>query len=159
MAPRIPSQPGTLLIGLISDTHGYFDPQLPDVLRGVGRILHAGDIGSLDVVERLEAIAPVVAVHGNLDLPDLAGRFPPDTTVEIDGVSVYLVHRPQDARPGESVRVAVQGHTHRSLVEEKDGMLYVNPGPAGRTLTLNGRSVALLRIEGGRPSAEIVNLD
>jgi putative phosphoesterase len=148
-----------MLIGLISDTHGYFDPRLPNVFRNVERILHAGDIGSLDVVERLEAIAPVVAVHGNLDRPDIAARFPPDTTIEVEGARIYLVHRPQDARPGDGVRVVVQGHTHRSLVEEKDVMLYVNPGPAGRTLTFNGRSVALLRIEGGTPNAEIVSLD
>ncbi len=63
-----------MLIGVISDTHGYFDPRLPDVFRGVERILHAGDIGSLEVVERLEAIAPVVAVHGNMDR---AGRGVP----------------------------------------------------------------------------------
>lgn len=94
-----------------------------------------------------------------MDRPDIALRYPEDATIEVQGVRIYLVHRPQDARPGEGVRVVVQGHTHRSLVEEKDGMLYVNPGPAGRTLTFNGRSVALLRIEGGKPGAEIVNLD
>ncbi len=152
-----------MLVGLISDTHGYFDPRFPDVFRGVERILHAGDIGGLEVIERLEAIAPVVAVHGNMDSPAIAGRFPADTTVEIGGVRVYLIHRPQDpdghgARPGEGVSVVVQGHTHRSLVEEKGGMLYVNPGTAGRTLTFAGRTVALLRIEDGKARAEIVNL-
>jgi putative phosphoesterase len=148
-----------MLIGLISDTHGYFDPRLPDVFRGVERILHAGDVGSLDVIERLEAIAPVVAVHGNMDNPLIAGRFPADATVEIEGLKVYLVHRPQDARPGEGVGAVVQGHTHRSLVEEKDGMLYVNPGAAGKTLTFAGRTVALLRVDRGMPSAKIVSLD
>jgi putative phosphoesterase len=148
-----------MLIGLISDTHGYFDPCLPDVFRGVERILHAGDVGSLDVIERLEAIAPVVAVHGNMDNPLIAGRFPAHATVEIEGLKVYVVHRPQDARPGEGVGVVVQGHTHRSLVEEKDGMLYVNPGAAGKTLTFAGRTVALLQAEDGRPSAKIVSLD
>jgi predicted phosphodiesterase len=73
------------LLGLISDTHGYFDPRLLDVFRGVERILHAGDIGSLDVIERLEAIAPLTAVHGNMDRPDVAGRFPADTTLQIAG--------------------------------------------------------------------------
>ena len=148
-----------MLTGLISDTHGHFDSRLPDVFRGVERILHAGDIGSLDVIERLEAIAPVVAVHGNMDNPLVAGRFPADATVEIDGVGVYLVHRPQDARPGDGVSVVVQGHTHRSLIEEKDGMLYVNPGAAGKTLTFAGRTVALLEVEDGKPRAKIVNLD
>jgi putative phosphoesterase len=148
-----------MLTGLISDTHGYFDPRLPDVFRGVERILHAGDVGSLDVFERLEAIAPVVAVHGNMDNPLLSSRFPADTMVEIDGLNVYLVHRPQDARPGDGVSVVVQGHTHRSLVEEKDGMLYVNPGAAGKTLAFAGRTVALLEVEDGQPHARIVNLD
>jgi hypothetical protein len=153
-----------MLVGLISDTHGYFDARLPDVFRGVERILHAGDIGGLEVIERLETIAPVVAVRGNMDSPTIASRFPADTTVEIGGISIYLIHRPQDpdgqvARPGESVSVVVQGHTHRSLVEEKGGMLYVNPGTAGKTLTFAGRTVALLEIEEGTPRARIVNLD
>ena len=120
-----------MLIGLISDTHGYFDPRLPDVFRGVERILHAGDIGSLEVVARLEEIAPVTAVHGNMDRSDVASRFPADATMEVERLRIYLVHRPQDARPGEGVGVVVQGHTHRSRIEEKDGILYVNPGPAG----------------------------
>jgi putative phosphoesterase len=148
-----------MLLGLISDTHGYFDPRLPDIFVGVERILHAGDIGDLDVITRLEEIAPVVAVHGNMDNPLIAARLPADTTLPVGGLTVYLVHRPQDARPGAGVRVVVHGHTHRSLVEDKGGILYVNPGAAGRTLTFAGRSVALLRIEGGRAGAEIVNLD
>ena len=148
-----------MLIGLISDTHGYFDPRLPDVFRGVGRILHTGDVGSLDVIKRLEAIAPVVAVHGNMDNPLVASHFPADATVETDGVRVYLVHRRQDAQPGDGVGVVVQGHTHRSLIEEKGGMLYVNPGAAGKTLTFAGRTVALLEVEDSKPRARIVNLD
>ncbi len=148
-----------MLVGLVSDTHGHFDPRLPDVFRGVERILHAGDIGDLAVIARLEEIAPVVAVHGNMDNPLIAARFPADATLRIGGLTVYLVHRPQDARPGPNVRVVVQGHTHRSLVNEKGGILYVNPGAAGKTLTFAGRSVALLRIDDGRASAEIVNLD
>ena len=143
----------------ISDTHGHFDPQLPEIFRGVERILHAGDIGSLDVIERLQAIAPVIAVHGNMDNPLIASRFPADATLEIGGTTIYLVHRPQDARPGSGVRVVVQGHTHRSRVEQKDGMLYVNPGAAGRTLTFAGRTVGLLEIEGGVARARIVALD
>ncbi len=148
-----------MLIGVISDTHGYFDPRLPDIFRGVDRILHAGDIGSLEVIEKLEAIAPVVAVHGNMDRPDVASGLPADATTEVEGLRIYLVHRPQDARPGEGVRVVVQGHTHRSRIEEKDGILYVNPGPAGKTLTFTGRSVGLLEVEGGKPRARIVDLD
>jgi putative phosphoesterase len=112
-----------MLVGLISDTHSYFDPRLPAVFRGVERILHAGDIGSLDVIARLEEIAPVAAVHGNMDNPLIAARFPADATLQIGGLTVYLVHRPQDARPGLDARIVVQGHTHRSLVEEKDDIL------------------------------------
>ncbi len=148
-----------MIAGVISDTHGYFDPRLPELFRGVERILHAGDIGDLAVIGRLEEIAPVVAVHGNMDNPLVAARFPADTTLQLGGLTVYVVHRPQDARPGDGVRVVVQGHTHRSRIGEKDGILYVNPGAAGRTLTFAGRSVALLRIEDGRARAEIVRLD
>jgi putative phosphoesterase len=148
-----------MLVGLISDTHSHFDPRLPDVFRGVERILHAGDIGDVEVIARLEAIAPVVAVHGNMDNPVVASRFPADTTLQIGGLIVYLVHRPQDARPEPGIAVAVCGHTHRSHIEEKDGILYVNPGAAGRTLTFAGRTVALLEIEGGKARAEIIDLE
>jgi putative phosphoesterase len=158
-----------LLIGIISDTHGYFEPRLPEVFRGVDQILHAGDIGSIEVIESLEKIAPVVAVHGNMDRLDVASQYPIDATIEVDGVKVYLVHRPQDARPGRDVRVVVEGHTHRARIDEKEGVLYVNPGPAGKTLTFQGRSVALLDIpagethplhaDGGRPNARIIELD
>ena len=148
-----------MLVGLISDTHGYLDPRLPGVFRGVERILHAGDIGKLDVIENLEVIAPVVAVHGNMDNPLVAARFPADATTGIGGLQVYLVHRPQDAVPDAGVRVVVQGHTHRSRIEEKDSILYVNPGAAGRTLTFAGRTVALLEIVEGRPRATIIDLD
>lgn len=142
----------------MSDTHGYFDLRLRELFRDVGRILHAGDIGDLKVIALLEEMAPVVAVHGNMDNPLVASRFPADATVDIGGSKVYLVHRPQDARPGPDVKVVVQGHTHRSLVEEKGGILYVNPGAAGRTLTFAGRTAALLEVDAGGARARVVDL-
>ena len=145
-----------LLLGLISDTHGYFDPRLPDIFRGVERILHAGDIGGMEMINLLAEIAPVVAVHGNSDRGFVVSRFPLRQDITIDGVSIHLAHRLEDATSGP--RVVVYGHTHEPSVAEKGGILYINPGVAGRTRYPAGRSVALLRVDGGEARAEIIAL-
>ena len=147
-----------MLIGLIADTHGFLDPRVPGALRGVDRILHAGDIGSAEVLAGLEAIAPTIAVAGNNDAHLAALGLQVHVDVVIGGVAIHLVHRLVDARPEEAAQVVVFGHSHRALVEERDGRLWVNPGAAGRVGFHREVSVGLLRIRQGRPAAEIVVL-
>ena len=147
-----------MLIGVISDTHGYLDPRVAPAFAGVEAILHAGDVGSLAVIEALEAIAPVTAVRGNND-DKLGGLgLPLHADFELDGVGVHLVHRLIDARPPEGTRVVVYGHSHQPRIEERDGVLYVNPGAAGRVGFHRVLSVALLRIEDGGLTPTLVEL-
>jgi putative phosphoesterase len=152
-------------IGVISDTHGFLDPRATLALRGVAMILHAGDIGTADIVEQLEAIAPVSAVYGNVDAGSpLARRYPPTLRIEHEGVRIHMTHvggRPSDlARhlPTPRPDVFIFGHSHVALRETIDGVLYLNPGAAGRPRFGGGLSVALLDVKSGRATAEIVPL-
>lgn len=152
-------------IGVISDTHGTLDPRALVALRGVEMILHAGDIGTPDIVEQLEAIAPVSAVYGNVDAGSpLARRYPATLRLEREGVRIHMTH--VGGRPADLVRhlpvprpdVMIFGHSHVALLETLDGVLYLNPGAAGRPRFGGGLSVALLEVEGGRATAQIVRL-
>ena len=139
-------------IGVISDTHNFLDPKIPQLFRGVNHILHAGDIGSLEIASELQQIAPVTAVIGNSDqfLP-----FKDIEVVELDGRK-YLVHhivvhpraleeplRSQVAR--EKPDVVIFGHTHKPFCQMFGGILFFNPGYAGKPRFGMERSVAILR--------------
>jgi putative phosphoesterase len=152
-------------IGVISDTHGYLDPRALAPLRGVERILHAGDIGSPEIIAALEAIAPVTAVQGNVDAGTALGRrYPLTQRVAIGGVAIHMTHiggKPEDMRhalPDPRPDVFIFGHSHVALLEERYGVLFLNPGAAGRPRFGGGLSVALLEIADGRASARIVPL-
>jgi uncharacterized protein len=147
-------------VGLISDTHDYFDPLLPQCFDGVDHILHAGDIGSLAILNRLERIAPVTAVAGNCD-PGLA--LPYAERIHLAQRTVYLQHILNPHALSEEwlrdihqsgVRVVVFGHSHRAFCQELDGVLFANPGYAGKVRFHLPRSVAILSLDG--PRAEIV---
>jgi len=139
-----------MILGLISDTHGHFDPRIPRLFAGVDHILHAGDIGSARVIQELEAIAPVTAVLGNNDF-DPAWR---ETEVVTLGGWKFLVHHIVGLRTLSEVLqrrleieqpdVVVFGHTHQPHEERRDGRLFVNPGYAGKPRFGMDRSVALL---------------
>jgi uncharacterized protein len=134
-----------MLVGLVSDTHGYVDAGVCDALAGCERILHAGDVGE-GVLEVLEGVAPVTAVRGNNDTTGRAANLPEVAEVEVGGRKVAVVHRLVDA-PGEGWDVLVFGHCHKQHVEEVGGRLRVNPGAAGRRGFHRGRSVALLDMD------------
>src|SRR5215217_1023143 len=144
-------------IGLISDTHGWLDPRARDALAGADVILHAGDIGALAIVGALGAVAPVHAVRGNNDkTPDLLA-LPEHVDLDLGGTLVHLVHRPQDARPGEA-DIVVCGHTHKVRVEDRGGVWWVNPGAAGRRGFHTERTLALMDLGEGPPRVEVVSL-
>jgi len=149
------------LIGIISDTHGLVRPRALEALNDVDMILHAGDIGSQDVLDTLNEIAPVVAVRGNNDKADWARSLPDWEVVEVGGVSIYMLHdvKAIDISPsGAGFQVVVSGHSHRPAVAEQRGVLYVNPGSAGpRRFTLPV-SLAHLHVAGGKVHAQIVEL-
>ena len=151
---------GEKLIGVISDTHGLVRPQAVEALAGVDMILHAGDIGDGAVLDSLRDIAPVVAVRGNNDKGEWANLIPDWEVVEVGPVSIYMLHNLKeiDISPVGTFQVVVSGHSHKPAIEEKRGVLYVNPGSAGpRRFTLPV-SVAHLKIDGSTVNANLIQL-
>ena len=149
-----------LRVGLISDTHGLLRPEALAVLAGSDHIVHAGDICEPGVLDALAAIAPVTAVRGNNDRGAWAERLRETELVQAGEVWLYAIHdRAQiDIDPvAAGVGVLVFGHSHQPSVEERDGVLYVNPGSAGPRrfrlpisvgeLTVLGRSVSARTVE------------
>ena len=122
------------VIGVISDTHGLLRPEAVEALRGVDRILHAGDVGAPEILKELESIAPVTAVRGNVDSGGWAQKLPLSEVIEVEGVSIYMLHILEkiDLKPeAAGLKVVVHGHSHVPKIEEKNGVLYFNPGSAG----------------------------
>jgi len=152
---------GVHTLGVISDTHGLARPEALAALAGVERIVHAGDIGSRDVLEALERVAPVTAVRGNNDRGDWAKKIPETEVVEVGGVSLYLLHdlHELDLEPRAAGFAAIiSGHSHQPKVEERDGVLYLNPGSAGPRRFKLPISLARLTVAGKRVKAELVTL-
>lgn len=147
-----------MIVGLISDTHGLVRPEALAALAGSEHILHAGDIGSAEVLAALARIAPVTAIRGNNDRDAWASHLPETELLELGGAWIYLVHDlgDLDIDPAAAgVQVVLSGHSHKPAVFEEDGVLYVNPGSAGpRRFTLPV-SIATLAIEGGTPRAAL----
>ena len=148
-------------IGLISDTHGLLRPEALDFLTGSDHIVHGGDIGGPDILERLAAIAPLTVVRGNNDTAPWARAIPETARVDFGPVALYAIHDLKqlaiDPRAA-GVRVVVSGHSHRPACVERGGVLYVNPGSAGpRRFTLP-IAVAELRIDGETVTAHLVTL-
>jgi len=147
-----------MLIGLIADTHGYLDPRVPPALKGVDLILHAGDIGTEAVLAALARIAPVTAVAGNNDAKLAQLALPLRVDLNLEGVKLHLVHRLIDAAPGSDTRIIVYGHSHKALVAKREGVLWVNPGAAGRVGFHHEVTLALLRLDDEGCEAELVLL-
>lgn len=121
-------------IGVISDSHGLLRPAVNERLRGVSRILHAGDIGRQDVLDRLSAIAPVVAVRGNVDHGVWAESIPRHETVEIGEHLVYLTHIREaiDLTPeAAGIEMVIFGHTHSPVIDQQGSVTWFNPGSIG----------------------------
>lgn len=138
-----------MLVGIISDTHGYIDRRLAAAFAGVEAIVHAGDVGSHAVLDALRAMAPLHAVRGNND-EKLGGLgLPLHADFTLAGVRLHLVHQLPHAKPGEKTQVVVFGHSHKTLIEQRGALLFVNPGAAGRAGFHRLQTVMLIRIEGG----------
>ena len=150
-----------MVIGVISDTHGLLRPEALAALRGVDRIIHAGDVGAPEVLAALAAVAPLTAVRGNNDKGPWAAALATTEVVEAAGASIYVIHDVAeidlDARAA-GFRVVVAGHSHRPAVEERDGVLWFNPGSAGPRRFRLPIALGRLTIEGGVARGEIVTL-
>jgi putative phosphoesterase len=149
-------------IGVISDTHGLLRPEATAFLHGSDFIIHAGDIVGASILEKLSAIAPVTAVRGNNDRGPWADAVPETQVLNIGEVSIYVLHNLDDLDldpVATGHNVIVSGHSHKPLVERRDGVLYVNPGSAGPRRFKLPISVGELQITGNSVEARIVELD
>jgi putative phosphoesterase len=123
-----------VIIGIISDTHGLLRAEACAQLAGVDHILHAGDIGSAEVVAGLRALAPTTAIRGNIDAGRWAENYPATAHLTLGGRSFHVLHdlKELDLDPAAAgIDVVVSGHSHRPKIETVGGVLYLNPGSAG----------------------------
>jgi uncharacterized protein len=121
-------------IGVVSDTHGLLRPEVTAALAGVERILHLGDVGDAGILRKLEKIAPVTAVRGNIDHEGECARLPETEILEVQGISIYLLHiiDKLDLDPRAAGFAAVLfGHSHKAEIRRHKGVLYFNPGSCG----------------------------
>jgi putative phosphoesterase len=148
-------------LGVISDTHGLLRGQVRGVFAGVELILHAGDVGKPEVLAELASIAPVLAVRGNVDRGEWANPLPETQVTEAGGAWIYMLHDLSrlDIEPaGGGFSVVIYGHSHRAKLEQRQGVLYLNPGAAGPRRFELAPSVAVLEIEEGHANARLVEL-
>jgi len=147
-------------LGVISDTHGLLRPDVFDVFRQVDHILHGGDVGKLEILVELEAVAPVTAVYGNVDGHDIRSRLPQVVEIELDGFRIVVTHGDQLGSPTPAklhaafpaAEIIVYGHTHKPLLELVDKTVTVmNPGGAGAPRFGLLPSVGILELEPGIP--------
>ncbi len=147
-------------LGIIADTHGLLRSEVFDVFAAVDHILHAGDLGKPEILIELEALAPVTAVYGNTDGPELRARLPQVAEVELDGFAIVVTHGDQFGHPTPAAlhgafpraEIIVYGHTHKPLLEIVDRTVTVmNPGGAGHPRFGIPPSVGIMELEAGIP--------
>lgn len=149
-------------IGLISDTHGLLRPQACDFLQGSHHIIHAGDIGSPAVLQELAVIAQVTAVRGNNDMEEWAEPLLETEWLQFGEVNIYVLHdlSELDIEPKTTgISVVISGHSHKPSIEEREGVLYINPGSAGPRRFKLPIAVAELIIDGKSVSPRIMYLE
>lgn len=151
-----------LRVGLISDTHGLLRPEAKAFLQGSDYIVHGGDICDPGILEELAALAPVTAVRGNNDRGPWAEHLRESEFLQVGEIFVYAIHdlAQIDIEPSAAgVRVVVSGHSHKPVIEERDGVLYVNPGSSGPRRFKLPIAVGEILVNGRAVSARIVELD
>ena len=148
-------------IGVISDTHGLVRPEVARAFDGVDLILHAGDVGTAEVLKELSSIARVIAVRGNNDKGPWAEAIPETEVVRIGRVSIYILHNLKETEGDPADRncqVVISGHSHRPSIEMRDGVLFLNPGSAGPRRFRLPITVARLTIAGSAVNGKIIDL-
>jgi uncharacterized protein len=159
--PTTAEAPNVTTIGVISDTHGLIRPEALTMLMGVERIVHAGDIGAPNILEKLQTIAPVQAIRGNNDKGLWTQNIPETLLFEVRGHSIHVLHdlAQIDLSPAAAgVSVVISGHSHKPVIENHEGVLYLNPGSAGPRRFRLPIAVAKLYIADDSVRAEIIEL-
>lgn len=145
-------------IVILSDTHGLLRPRVVEYLKTADVILHAGDINKPDIVEQLRQYAPLYVVRGNND-KEWAKALPHDLTVTLDGARFYMVHNKKEATPDfANTDVVVFGHSHKYLQEEKDGILWLNPGSCGPRRFHQEITLMVAEVQNGNVAVEKITL-
>jgi uncharacterized protein len=148
-------------ICLISDTHGLMRPEALAALKGSDLIIHAGDVGKPGIIEQLRAVAPVVAVRGNIDKGAWASHLPMTAVVEARSAYIYVLHDIQqlDLDPAAAeFNIVISGHSHKPSHTERSGVMYVNPGSAGPRRFQLPITVARLNLRQSPWSVEFIDL-
>jgi len=156
-------------IGVLSDTHGRLDSKITALFSGVEWILHAGDIGSYDVLIQLKEIAPVEAVRGNGDAAGLLELLPKKRVLLLAGKKVLLTHIGDPIEelieildgegPLESFDIIICGHTHSPEMRFNEKTLFFNPGAASRKMCYLAPSVGLITLGNDEIQGEVISLD
>lgn len=159
---RASERPKRLLVGIISDTHGLMRPEALRALQGSDLIVHAGDIGTLEVVRALESIAPVIAIRGNNDRGRWARTFPKTTELGAGAIKIYVLHNLKEIGfdpLAHGFSAVISGHSHRPSVSMDNGVCFINPGSAGPRRFKLPVAIALLKITGKSLDAKIIGID
>jgi putative phosphoesterase len=154
-------RPKALRVGILSDTHGLLRPEARAFLFGCDHIIHGGDIGSAQLLEEIAAIAPVTAVRGNNDLGEWALRVPETELIRLGNVFAYVIHdlAELDIDPtAAQVSLVVSGHSHVPKIQQKDGVVFLNPGSCGPRRFRLPISIGEVLIEGEEVRARNVEL-
>lgn len=149
----------SIVIGVISDTHGLLRPEAVEALRGSQHIIHAGDVGGAEILGQLAAIAPLTAIRGNVDKGAWTRKLPETEVVEVGAVSIYVLHdiSKLDLKPDAAgFGVVIYGHSHVPKQEVRDGVLYFNPGSAGPRRFKLPVTVGKLILTDGEIRSEII---
>jgi putative phosphoesterase len=149
------------VVGVISDTHGLLRPEALDALRGSDMIIHAGDVGKPEVIDRLGEVAPTHVVRGNVDKESWAAALPMTELVELGEHRLFVLHdiSELDVDPvAAGFAAVVFGHSHRPSIETRSGILFLNPGSAGPRRFKLPITIARVKMSGQRLRADIVEL-
>ena len=148
-------------VGVLSDTHNLLRPRVLELLAGCDRILHAGDVGELEILRQLEQIAPVAAVRGNTDTGRTAAELPEELTGSLDGLAFGMIHRREDVpRDWPSrLKLVIFGHSHRPELEWRGQCLLLNPGACGARRFTLPLTLAIVTVVDGRLVPEILSAE
>lgn len=145
-------------VAILSDTHGLLRPEVLEHLKTADAIFHGGDINKQRIVDELGTYAPLYIVRGNND-KEWAENIPHDLTVTLEGVTFYMVHNRKEVPADLSgIDVVVFGHTHKYLLEEKDGLLWLNPGSCGKRRFGQEITLMMAQVENGAIQVEKISI-
>lgn len=148
-------------IGVISDTHGLLRPEVIPALKGIDRILHLGDVGDAEILKELAKIAPVTAIRGNIDRSGPCSKLPETEVLLLEGRYLYMLHDLNDLHldpAAAKFAVVLSGHTHKSRIEWRKGVLYFNPGSCGPKRFDLRTTLGLLEIGRDRLEPRVIDI-